>query len=243
MRTAPVLIALILIVTVIPLRVRPPAQISISYKVDTEDVVRNIILFIPPGIALARSGIARVSLYAMLLSVAVEAFQLLLPNRHSSPVDIITNVTGALAGALLAGKLGLRFEFVDMGRPVTRLLFFCCSLWFLTSDPFWGRSQRLLLPGAALSGLMFSGTFLSINMPKSRGIRWIVAATLGVLGGFIAFNAAPNWQRAVGALVLSLAGGLTMAFACDKSSRPVEGPGPSEQTGLDLAGISPSKQL
>jgi hypothetical protein len=74
---------------------------------------------------------------------------------------------------------------------------------------------RFLLPAAALSGVILSGALLSIKVPKARLIRWILAGAVGFGGGLVVLARAPNRQLAASALLLSMAGGLTMAFACE----------------------------
>jgi hypothetical protein len=214
-RTAPVFIALILIATAIPFRFRQPVWFSLSYEIRAADVLLNVLLFFPLGMTLARSGLARAGAYAMLLSIGIETLQLFLPFRHSSPVDVVSNVTGASLGTLLAAKCKFRFDVVDLGSPVTRALFGGSLLGLFISDPFWGMRPRFLLPAAALSGVILSGALLSIKVPKARLIRWILAGAVGFGGGLVVLARAPNGQLAASALLLSMAGGLTMAFACE----------------------------
>jgi VanZ family protein len=82
--------------------------------VSLPDVVSNILLGVPFGLLMAWSGLAggplatrvlRVALADAGLAAAVEAGQLFAPSRTSSLVDVITQVTGALAGLLLAHAL------------------------------------------------------------------------------------------------------------------------------------------
>jgi len=74
------------------------------------DIVANMALFLPLGYLLNRSystTTARHSLFlatggAFLLSLSIEWFQVYCHNRHPSPADVISNVTGSLIGAFLS---------------------------------------------------------------------------------------------------------------------------------------------
>ncbi len=74
------------------------------------DIVANMVLFLPLGYLLDRSRsttTARRSLFlaagaAGLLSLSIEWFQVYCHNRHPSPTDVVSNVTGSLIGAFLS---------------------------------------------------------------------------------------------------------------------------------------------
>lgn len=74
------------------------------------DVLANVALFLPLGYLLDRSRsttTARRSLFlaagaAGLLSLSMEWFQVYCHNRHPSPTDVVSNVTGSLIGAYLS---------------------------------------------------------------------------------------------------------------------------------------------
>ena len=74
------------------------------------DVVANVALFLPLGYLLDRSrstSTTRRSLFlaagvACLLSLSMEWFQVYCHNRHPSPTDVVSNVTGSLIGAFLS---------------------------------------------------------------------------------------------------------------------------------------------
>jgi len=81
----------------------------------TGDFVANILLFVPFGMiaclhfagAKRRKGwpILVVALLGCLLSFSVEFVQFFVRNRHSSITDVISNGTGALAGAVVVASL------------------------------------------------------------------------------------------------------------------------------------------
>lgn len=68
-----------------------------------EDIA-NVLLFVPLGFALTR--VLGRGLYGatagLLVSAAIETAQLVVPDRHSSLLDVICNSVGAVIGALLA---------------------------------------------------------------------------------------------------------------------------------------------
>lgn len=77
-----------------------------SPPVRVRDIVLNVILYVPLGAAIVRSGIWRRPLIpalslALLLSVFTEFVQLYSLKRFPAMQDVVCNVAGAAAGALL----------------------------------------------------------------------------------------------------------------------------------------------
>ena len=74
------------------------------------DVVANVALFLPLGYLLDRSRSTSTTHQALLLaagaagslSLSMEWFQVYCHNRHPSPTDVVSNVTGSLIGAFLS---------------------------------------------------------------------------------------------------------------------------------------------
>ena len=79
---------------------------------DVLDLSQNVLLFLPLGYFVAatagpipkgaRARLLEACLAGLMLSVAVEALQLLLPGRFCSPLDVLTNGLGAFLGGLAA---------------------------------------------------------------------------------------------------------------------------------------------
>ncbi len=90
-----------------------------SPPVRLRDIVLNVMLYLPLGAAMVRAGMWRrplipaVSL-ALLLSVFTEFVQLYSLKRFPSTQDVVCNVAGAAAGALLV-------SFVNRDIPEDRL--------------------------------------------------------------------------------------------------------------------------
>ncbi|MGY1752165.1 VanZ family protein [Blastococcus sp. SYSU D01042] len=74
----------------------------------------NVLLFVPAGLLLCcllpRTSRWLVWLLCVAVSVGVEAVQLILPGRDATPVDVVTNTTGAALGVLLHAVLPRRHK-------------------------------------------------------------------------------------------------------------------------------------
>jgi VanZ like protein len=78
------------------------------------DAIANVVAFVPLGWLLSRgirdiasSATARgliVAGFGAGVSLAVETLQLFLPSRYSSMIDVVTNTTGMVLGAIIAGR-------------------------------------------------------------------------------------------------------------------------------------------
>ena len=97
------------------------------------DVVLNVLLFVPLGLALALRGVRvrRVLLLGLLGSLAIELLQLfVITGRDASVSDVLTNTTGATLGALL----GWWWRALLFPRPAVarRLAAATLGLWLAT---------------------------------------------------------------------------------------------------------------
>lgn len=72
------------------------------------DIVANLLLFVPLGLAFAwkaeASRVGRATLVAFLVTLAVETGQVFTHNRAATVTDLMTNTTGAWLGARLATR-------------------------------------------------------------------------------------------------------------------------------------------
>ena len=89
---------------------REPANRDVILRYLVTDVLGNVLLFLPLGFVSAgalgkrRAALPRLSAafgFGLVLSVAIEAVQLLVPGRATDVDDVIFNVLGALVGAAL----------------------------------------------------------------------------------------------------------------------------------------------
>jgi len=68
------------------------------------DIVANVVLFVPLGVAVAatsRKPIMSAGLFALAVSIAVESLQLYSHSRFPSATDVVCNVVGAISAAYL----------------------------------------------------------------------------------------------------------------------------------------------
>jgi VanZ family protein len=98
------IVAAILLLTLWPLGAQPTlADARLSVRFGLADSLRNVILFLPLGIALSRRGASAVgvALRAALLSAGIELLQIGIPGRYANVSDFVSNTTGAILGAIL----------------------------------------------------------------------------------------------------------------------------------------------
>jgi len=94
----------ILVLTLWPLDIQPTlSDARLSLRFGLADCLRNVILFLPLGIALSLrgAGVAGVVLRAAVLSASIELLQIGIPGRYSDVSDFVSNTGGALLGAIL----------------------------------------------------------------------------------------------------------------------------------------------
>jgi len=101
---APAVVTGILALTLWPIANTPGFEDdSLSVRLGLADAVRNVLLFVPLGIALARRGhgLLTVMLLATALSGCIELAQVQIPGRYGNLFDIASNLVGAGLGVLL----------------------------------------------------------------------------------------------------------------------------------------------
>ncbi len=122
----------ILLLTLWPSDPRPAfADDRFSARFGLADAVRNLLLFVPLGLALAHrgTGILGVVLRAALLSAVIELAQMHIPGRFANVSDFASNTAGALLGVILVrtaprwlwpGRLAAQGYCVLWARPGER---------------------------------------------------------------------------------------------------------------------------
>jgi hypothetical protein len=95
-------IALIVAATMIPTGLRHPSLAFVEDQLNPPDVINNLILYMPLGIALSGTSLIRAFLFGLSLSTCAELLQLGYIDRVPSFIDIAGNTCGALAGYLAA---------------------------------------------------------------------------------------------------------------------------------------------
>lgn len=151
-------LAAILVPTLIP--IEQPAHLEASKWVLSElsssDLMRNLLLFMPLGAALAQLGYsaARCVALALLLSGGIETLQLWIPGRFVSPLDLLANGLGAA-----------------LGQAVLRW----APLW-LSPTPALSRRLVIAAGGTAAGLLLATGPLLApAPVPALSDVQWVAA--------------------------------------------------------------------
>jgi glycopeptide antibiotics resistance protein len=81
-------------------------------QLDAVNVVGNVVLFALPAAALRGLGwsLRRTVAAGFVLSVGIELLQLAVPGRTTATTDVLCNTLGAVAGWLIASRVGRRTE-------------------------------------------------------------------------------------------------------------------------------------
>ncbi len=121
----PLSIGAIIATTMIPIKLRWPSLTFLDTSISRSDITNNLLLYLPLGIALVRAGLPRCIAVAGGLSVLAELLQFGYVSRDPSPVDVASNVTGALVGFVLAwfvwNVTGFALESIKIGRLLAAL--------------------------------------------------------------------------------------------------------------------------
>jgi VanZ family protein len=101
-------IVLILAATAIPVELRPLGGATIDFKIDVSDIAANILGYVPVGIVLGGLGPLRAVVTAALISTLAETSQLVMMHRFPSPIDVASNVIGAIVGTVVSVRWRIR---------------------------------------------------------------------------------------------------------------------------------------
>ncbi|HQU71645.1 MAG: VanZ family protein [Calditrichaeota bacterium] len=151
------MVLLVALVTLMPFEFQLNGRHRLSMIAGVGDVVGNIILFLPLGFLFQLSRkIDRqirtwpVFLYGFAGSFVVEMLQLFLPDRYTSPADMLSNALGAWLGALGADALNRYFATGEKGTsvlelPLTQLVYLLIPLMWINGMSVFGDKYRLWL--------------------------------------------------------------------------------------------------
>jgi hypothetical protein len=136
----PLALAGIVIATAVPVELG--AFSGWNWRVQPIDILQNLALYLPLGIALSRLKLARVALAAALLSFAIEVGQLWQAGRFASLVDVACNTAGAVLAAWFCRRLSERAQERCRSPRVTlgRLLLPCAMVFVALSN--WNRPVK-----------------------------------------------------------------------------------------------------
>lgn len=163
------LILVTLLLTLAPYEFKEPNRVVISLGINIEDVVANILLFVPLGFLTRLTlgprlgNLAIVFALGVLLSGLIETSQIFLPDRFPSPIDVATNSLGAFLGALLLQGMEPRIQLTP--GVVDRLAL---------ELPMMGL-MYLMVP------LLWVSSFASRNHPG----RWVLTLIIGLIGSAV----------------------------------------------------------
>lgn len=165
-------ILVILLLTWNPFYFTLPDKFSFTFQSDLNNLVSNVILFLPVGffyrLAIRRRG---APLLGAVVSFVVETVQMFIPARTPSIIDILANTAGAGAGAflyiLLSTQITVTRRMIGRLRIETPLM----GLVYLLVPLLWVNSLAL---GYAPN-------------------RWVLTALVGTLGAIILSELFRHW--------------------------------------------------
>lgn len=136
-------LAVILLLTLAPFHFTWPPHPRFNFRFLAGDMASNVLLFFPLGfvyrLCLDRSECARWTiLAASLVSIAIESVQLFIPERVTSPQDVLANAVGAWLGALVCDWIYLRLSNERVGEIVIELPL--AVVFYLLLPLFWANS-------------------------------------------------------------------------------------------------------
>jgi VanZ family protein len=190
------LILVTLLVTLAPYEFREPNRLVISLGINVEDVLANILLFVPLGFLTRLTlgpklgNLAIVFALGVVLSGLIETSQVFLPGRFPSPVDVATNSLGAFLGGLLLESIEPRIQLttgvVDrlaLELPMMGLLYLLVPLLWVSSFASRGQPGRWVLTDFV--GLIGAGILASLYRHRfgpARAISALGTALVAALG-------------------------------------------------------------
>jgi hypothetical protein len=107
---------MVLAATAIPVELRPLRYATLSFNILVSDVLANVAGYVPVGIVLGGLGPLRTVIAASLLSTFAETGQLVMMHRSSSPIDVVSNVIGAILGTVICARWGIRSPGFRLNR-------------------------------------------------------------------------------------------------------------------------------
>lgn len=140
-RLLPLVLAAIWACTALSVEVSSPRIDGQLWRVGVVDLLVNIGLYVPLGIALRRRGALSAMAFAAALSLVVEAIQLFYPDRYTAGSDVIANVGGAFLGWFISKRFDRRSAWGLDPFPLTTRLSVAAVCLYVTAAVF------LSLPG------------------------------------------------------------------------------------------------
>jgi hypothetical protein len=114
-------IVLVLGATAVPVEIRPFSLSTLSLGLSTRDVVVNVLLYIPVGMVLTELSAWRAIGFATLISLLAELCQFYAMHRYPSPIDLATNIVGAIVGWGLTRHWRIAAPTIRLSPRIARL--------------------------------------------------------------------------------------------------------------------------
>ena len=152
------MIVVVFLITLIPFQFSIPENFAISTSGPLNDIITNILFFLPIGFLLRLSqkpDSDRACLLALVLgitvSLGVEACQLFIPEHSPTISDVVTNGLGAWIGAVIAVSVRRKMNPADTHGmfapelPLMSLMYLTFPLMLLNSLAAGDETDRLWL--------------------------------------------------------------------------------------------------
>jgi hypothetical protein len=175
LRGLPIALLLILATTAIPVELRAPQ--AWRFTPDPGDVIANILLFMPLGMAIWRCGQRRALAAGLLISLAVEVLQEFSFGRYPSVYDVACNGAGAGIGAALVAMVP-RIQKIPLrlGRSAVALAAAGITVWlgiwtFPATPPSlrqWSSDMPLMLGNERTGDRPWAGRIESLEFYARR---------------------------------------------------------------------------
>ncbi len=149
-----VLVGLVLIATLRPGSLSKEAWIHgclICGPYGAADTLRNLLLFLPLGLALSQTlkSPRQAALAILLLTIGIEVAQLVIPGRDSNPGDVVFNTLGGLVGIGLGRSIA---RWLTPNRPKGRVFLGAYMTAVLLLVAGLGVGARQMLPEGGVIG-------------------------------------------------------------------------------------------
>ena len=108
-----IVIMMVLAATAIPVELRPLRYATLSFNILLFDVVANVAGYVPVGMVLGGLGPLRAVIAASLISTFAETGQLMMMHRAPSPIDVVSNVIGAILGTVVCARWRIRSPWLQ----------------------------------------------------------------------------------------------------------------------------------
>lgn len=227
--------AAVLVITLAPFELRWPEVLRIRADEWTVlDLVANVVLFAPLGFLFQqtrraayperRAPILHVLLLGAAASSAIEALQLVVPERYPSPWDVLTNAAGAALGAAAYDAVRRRLDPAGVvGRlgldlPLVGLVYLLVPLGWLGA---LGAGESGAAPWLLLALGLFGASVLGALQQRHFGPAGAFSPTgvgLAAAAGFVVCAMPLLTRRPLAIAAASAAVGL---FAWHRASAPV----------------------